>query len=121
MEYTIKNFSNFSKKYSEEDFWKKLNKFALKAGKEVVEKVLILFFALQQRDVPKWAKGVIIGALGYFIMPLDAIPDAIPFAGFSDDFGALAVALSLVMVHINDETREKASKKIQQWFGPEDR
>ena len=41
-------------------------------------------------------------ALGYFIAPVDAFPDIVPFLGFADDLGALALALSTVAVHIKD-------------------
>ena len=50
----------------------------IKAGKEVIEKALILYYCLQDDDTPAWAKTTIIGALGYFISPIDAIPDLVP-------------------------------------------
>ncbi|MED5500008.1 MAG: DUF1232 domain-containing protein, partial [Pseudomonadota bacterium] len=61
--------------YSDERFWRKLTRFGKRAGREVVLKALQLYFVLKRPDVPLWAKSTIIGALGYFISPLDAIPD----------------------------------------------
>lgn len=108
---------DYSKDYSEQNLFAKLGQFALSAGRELVEKVCTLYHTLQDSDTPVWAKGVIIGALGYFISPIDAIPDVIPFAGFADDLGALATAIAVVAAHIKDHHVQQAEAMIQQWFG----
>ncbi len=108
---------DYSDNYSETGLWDKLAKFAKSAGREVVEKALILFYAASDPDTPKKAKTIIFSALGYFILPLDAIPDITPILGFSDDLGALALALATVAAHIKPEHREAAKKKAIQWFG----
>lgn len=102
--------------YSESDFWKKINKFALKAGKKVAKKALILFYTHQQTETPLWAKTVIVGALAYFILPTDAIPDVVPVAEYTDDLGALIAALSSVEKYITPEVEQLAKKKLQNWF-----
>lgn len=79
--------------YSDESFWEKLKQFALKAGKELVEKALWLYYAAKQEGTPPWAKVVIFGALKYFISPIDAIPDAIPVIGLTDDLAVIAAAV----------------------------
>ncbi len=107
----------FSKQYSEEKFWEKLVRYAKTAGSEVVERALQLFYAAQEPGTPAWAKGVIIGALGYFVTPLDAIPDLTPAAGFSDDLGVLALAVAVVVAYITPEVRQKARAKMDDWFG----
>ena len=61
--------------FSENRFWDKLKKYALLAGTEVVEKALLLYYAMQEEKAPAWAKATIAAALGYFIVPLDAIAD----------------------------------------------
>ena len=106
-----------TKHYSETSLGKKLARCALLAGRQVVEKALVLFHTLKDRDTPKWAKGVIIGALGYFISPIDAIPDLIPFAGYADDLGALAAALGTVAMHIKKDHIAAAKATISRWFG----
>ena len=108
--------SDFAKSYSDKSFWKKLKGFARIAGKEVVSKALLLYYCYTDPATPKWIKGIIVGALGYFISPLDAIPDAIPVAGFADDLGALAAAAAVVMAHINKSHSEAAKKKLAEWF-----
>lgn len=57
------------KEYTEESFWSKLTRYATSAGKEVVEKALLLYYAAQRPDTPMWAKATVYGALGYFILP----------------------------------------------------
>ncbi len=109
--------SDFNKEYSDDSFWEKVKAFALKAGREVLEKALIMYYCLQDSDTPVKAKAVIIGALGYFIMPFDAIPDMIVGVGFADDLGVLAAALAIVAVHVKQEHRDKAEEKLQEWFG----
>ncbi|AZN36206.1 YkvA family protein [Iodobacter ciconiae] len=102
--------------YSDDNFWQKIKKFALKAGREVIEKALWLYYAAQRPETPAWAKTVIFGALAYFIMPLDAISDVIPVVGYSDDLGALAAAIGMVSMYITEEIKEQTAQKLQQWF-----
>ncbi len=109
--------TEYTKHYSETSLGKKLTRYASIAGKEVVEKVLVLYEALKDRDTPTWAKGVIVGALGYFISPIDAIPDLIPFAGYADDLGALAAALGTVAMHIKKDHVAAAKATMSRWFG----
>jgi uncharacterized membrane protein YkvA (DUF1232 family) len=105
------------KHFSEEKFWGKLKRFGLKAGHSVVYTALLLYFVLQKPDVPKKAKMVIIGALGYFILPTDLIPDMAVGVGFTDDLGALGVALLQVAMYIDDDVKAKAKAKLTDWFG----
>jgi len=88
-------------------------------GREVVEKALLLYFVLQNAETPQWAKNIIYGALGYLIVPLDAIPDFTPVAGYTDDFGALVMALSAVAIFITPEVKEKAKQQLKAIFGDE--
>jgi uncharacterized membrane protein YkvA (DUF1232 family) len=108
---------NMDKHYSEDKFWHKLKKFGVKAGHSVVYTALLLYFVLQKPDVPKKAKMVIIGALGYFILPTDLIPDFAVGVGFTDDLGALGVALLQVAMYIDDDVKAKAKSKLRDWFG----
>ena len=114
---TSRNLSNSKTNYSDETFWAKLKKFALTAGREVVEKALTLYYTAQNPNVPGWAKGVVIGALTYFISPVDAIPDVLVGIGFTDDLGVLLAAIATVSVYINAETKEQAKEKMKDWFG----
>ncbi len=103
--------------FDDGSFWNKVKNFALKAGKEVIEKALWLYYAAQQPNTPAWARTVIYGALAYFVLPVDAVPDAIPVAGFTDDLGALAAALGTVSMYVTAQVKTMASEKMKEWFG----
>lgn len=108
--------NQYDKEYSEVAFWDKLKKYAKVAGEAVLEPALKMYYAGMDPATPAWARAVIIGALGYFISPLDAIPDLTPVVGFSDDLGVLAMAMATVAAHITAEHGARAREKLQQWF-----
>lgn len=107
---------DYTGSYSEEGFWNKLRRFGRKAGRQLVEMALQLFYALKSSDTPLWAKTVIVGALGYFISPVDAIPDVIPVLGCSDDLAVMTAALHTVASCVTDEIRAKAAAQTARWF-----
>ncbi len=103
--------------YSEPQFWRTLRKATVRAGRQTLLTALTLFYCLQDRDTPTWAKGVIVGALGYLVLPTDLIPDMIPGAGFGDDWGALVAALGTVAAHIKNEHKMKAAAQVERLLG----
>lgn len=105
--------------YSDDSFWDKVTRFAKRAGREVIEKALWLHYAAQGEQTPTWAKATMYGALAYFILPADMIPDLIPGAGFADDLGAILTALATVAAYVTPEVRAKAAVQVRQWFGDE--
>lgn len=109
--------SPYAEAYSDAGFWQKVLGHAKKAGREVIEKALLLYYVMQRPDVPAWAKTAIIGAIGYFIVPLDVVPDAIPFVGFADDLAVLVAALATVAGYIDADVKAQAQAKLSQWFG----
>lgn len=113
----IKDVEKYSGNYSEEGLWNKLAKFAKKAGIKVVNVTLLLYYVLTCDEVEQKDKLLIMGALGYLILPLDLIPDSIPGLGFTDDLAALLYAYNSVKAHVTPEMEEKAKKQLQEWFG----
>ena len=109
--------NQFEAAYSEHSFCEKMKRYAKSAGREVVEKALLLFYAAQEEKAPAWAKGTIAAALGYFIVPLDAITDLAPGVGYADDLGVLVLAVAAVATYINDDVRAKTARKLNDWFG----
>ena len=107
----------FENKYSDKGFWDKVIAFAKTAGREVIEKALWLYYAAQNPATPAWARSVIYGALGYFIIPFDAIADFTPLVGYADDLGVLVAAVATVALFITEEVKEKAARKLRDWFG----
>lgn len=110
------DLENTSKEYSEDKLSDKIKKFAAKAGKQVIYYVFILYTVLQSSKVGAKEKVLVIGALGYFISPLDFIPDIVPVAGYSDDLTALLLALVQVHSCIDKDILEKASSKLRKFF-----
>ena len=103
--------------FEEKSLWEKIKSVAKKAGREVLVLVLTLFYCLKDEDTPVWAKTVIIGALLYFISPVDAIPDAIPVVGYSDDLAVLIGASKTIVAHIKPEHRRRAKEWVDEAFG----
>ena len=111
------NTSEYESSYTDESFWDKIGKYAKKAGSECVLTALKLYYAFKDPRTPMWAKSVIVGALGYFISPVDLIPDVIPVIGFVDDVAVLGAAALAVATHIEPEHVKMAEDKLEQWFG----
>lgn len=109
--------NQYSKYFSEESLWNKIKKFSKSAGATVVYAVLLLFYIMKSKDVNLRTKVSIAAALGYFILPTDAIFDLTPIVGYTDDLGVLIFALSQVSTNITPEIREQARIKLGEWFG----
>ncbi len=108
---------DYSPHYSEENLKAKISRFARSAGRELIEKVLVLYHTLRAPSTPKWARAAILGALGYFISPIDTIPDLIPGVGYTDDLAVIAAALVTVATHVTPEIRQKAREQVAKFFG----
>ncbi|MBR1516739.1 MAG: DUF1232 domain-containing protein [Bacteroidales bacterium] len=138
-EFSVKNAQRFEKEYSEDRFWDKIKRHASKAGAEVVYIALLLYYAMVSGDSSLSNKGrivgtvarlfgsktirnksVIIGALGYLILPVDVVPDLLPFLGYSDDLMALILAYKAISDSIDDAVRSKAQSKVRELFGDVD-
>lgn len=68
----------YRRAFSERAFWTKLKRTAKKLGREGVRQALRLFYVLRRKDLPGKTRAIIIGALGYFILPTDIMPDFLP-------------------------------------------
>lgn len=114
------DIEKYQDKFSESDLLKKIGKAARKAGIKVIYLVLILYYVLKNPNVTKADKGKIYGALGYFILPVDLIPDFVPVAGYTDDLAALVWALHAVIKNVTPEIKRQAKDKLHKWFGDYD-
>jgi uncharacterized membrane protein YkvA (DUF1232 family) len=103
--------------YSGPRLWKTLLKAAKAAGSKGLEAALVLFYCLKDRDTPAWARSVIIGALGYVVLPTDLLPDLLPGIGFTDDWGAVLAALGIVAAHIKETHRQLARTQLSRLLG----
>lgn len=111
------NNNQFVKYFSEKSFWEKIKNYSKSAGTTVVYGVLLLYYVMNDEQVTLKTKLSIAAALGYFILPTDAIFDLTPLIGYSDDLGVLLFALSQVSANITPEIKEKARNKLGDWFG----
>lgn len=111
-----KDLEKYQDNYSEPQLWDKLKKFAARLGERATYYVLILYYVLQSPEVSIKNKAMIIGALGYFILPTDLIPDLIPVLGFTDDVAALTLAYKAIQASVTPEIDAKAKEKIAEWF-----
>ena len=106
----------YTKSYSEEGLHNKIarNK---GLGRTLLTKVFELWYAFRAPGTPAWAKAVIVGALGYFISPADAVPDLIPCVGYVDDAGVITSALTTIAMYVTDDVKAKAEKAVEGLLG----
>jgi len=104
----------------ENRLWKKLNRFARTAGAKLVYATLLMYYAFRRKDTPAWAKTAILGAITYFLSPIDFIPDLTPLLGFTDDFAVMLTGLITVGTYVDNKVRSQARLKMDQWFGTDD-
>ena len=111
------DMNEYAANYSEDDLWKKVKGNVKKAGLGLIYNALKLYYVTKNPNCPMKVKAGIFAALGYFISPIDLIPDFTPIAGFSDDGGAILLALGMAQMYIDDNVKEKAKERISNLFG----
>ena len=87
-------------------FWKKLKRVAAKLP--FVEDLLAAYYCAFDRQTPRHVQAALLGALAYFILPFDFMPDLMPVLGFTDDAAVLATALRMVASNIKPVHRDAA-------------
>lgn len=92
-------------------FWTKMRRVA--AQLPFAEDLLAAYYCAFDRDTPAHVKTALIGALAYFVMPFDFMPDVMPILGFTDDAAVLAAAIRMVASHLRPEHRAAARDTIQ--------
>lgn len=102
--------------FTRKRFWKRIGGLARATGTKSIYTALLLYYAYERKETPKWAKRVVLGALGYLLMPLDAVPDLTPVLGYTDDIGVLAAGLTTIAAYVNGEVRSKARAKLDLWL-----
>lgn len=105
------------KPVSQQNLWDKISRHARNAGLSVCEKALWLWYTARDPQTPAWAKRVAYGALAYFLLPIDTIPDFVPAVGFTDDLTALTAALGVIAVYVTPEVKKKSTESLKRWFG----
>jgi uncharacterized membrane protein YkvA (DUF1232 family) len=96
-------------------FWRKI--LAEAANLPFLEQVLTAHYCAFDRRTPLYVKVVLVGAMVYFIVPDDFIPESLPLIGLADDAAILGVALKLMSSHIKPEHREAAKNMLERLRG----
>jgi len=92
------------------EFWPKFRRFA--ARLPFAEDLVAAYFCAFDRATPRHVQVALIGALAYFVLPFDFVPDMLPLIGFTDDAAVLATAIRLVSAHIGPQHRNAARRII---------
>ena len=98
------------KPVSADSFWRTVKR----AARHVpfMEEVVAAYYCALDWNTPLRAKGIIFGALAYFIMPADAVPDLLAVVGFTDDIAVLTAALAAVRAHVTPAHRLAAREAL---------
>jgi uncharacterized membrane protein YkvA (DUF1232 family) len=92
-------------------FWRKLKRVVTKLP--FAEDLLAAYYCAFDKETPRHVQAALLGAVAYFILPFDFVPDMLPVLGFTDDAAVLATALRLVASHITDDHRQAARAALK--------
>src|SRR3982750_1615118 len=92
-------------------FWRKLKRVA--AQLPFAEDLLAAYYCAFDRQTPRHIQASLLGAIAYFILPFDFVPDMLPVLGFTDDAAILATAIRMVANNITPEHREAARTTLK--------
>ena len=93
-----------------QQFWAKLKR---AFGRVPFARDLVAaYYCALDPATPFRAKAVLVGALAYFILPFDIVPDFILGFGFTDDAAAIALAIKIVADNLKPEHREAADRAL---------
>ena len=107
----------YGKNYSEAGLWDKIKDTAKKAGSNLIYEVLQLYYVAKNPNVPMKIRAAMVAPLGYFISPVDLIPDLTPVVGYSDDAAVIAMAIAFAHAYIDDDIRHDAKAQLCRFFG----
>jgi uncharacterized membrane protein YkvA (DUF1232 family) len=92
-------------------FWIKFKQVLAKLP--FAEDLLAAYYCAFDRETPRHVQVALLGALAYFILPFDFVPDMLPVLGFTDDAAVLATAIRMVASNITAEHREAARAALK--------
>ena len=92
-------------------FWLKLKQVAAKLP--FIEDLLAAYYCAFDKETPRHVQAALLGAIAYFILPFDFIPDMLPVLGYTDDAAVLATAIRLVAAHVTDDHRAAARAALK--------
>ena len=93
------------------DFWRKAARVA--ARLPFAEDQLAAYYCAFDQATPFQVRAALVGALAYFVLPFDFLPDVLPLLGFTDDAAVLLTALRMVAGHLRPEHRDAARAALE--------
>lgn len=99
----------------EREFWKKLRR--VLAHVPFAEDLVAAYHCACDRETPAYVRTVLFGAVAYFILPVDMVPDIVAGLGFTDDASVLIAAMAAVGRHIQPKHRISAKKTLDELAG----
>lgn len=112
----FENLEKYENSYSDSAFHEKIKKIGRKIGIKLLCYVLALHQILKEENIPLTEKSMIIGALGYFILPIDVIPDFMLGVGYTDDILMVYSVLSKVKKYTNEDIIRKVYETVNKYF-----
>lgn len=109
----------YSQYFSHSTFWRKIKKIGKKAGIFPICYALALYYVLIKDKTSFSDKAMILSALGYFILPIDIIPDFLLPSGYTDDLGLLIITLKKIQDNIDDNVIKNIHTVLSNWFNIE--
>ena len=91
-------------------FWRKIKREV--ASVPFLEDVLTAHYCAFDRNTPVHVKAVLVGAIVYFVVPDDLVPDYLPIIGYADDAAVLGMAIKMMSSHIKQEHRDAARRMV---------
>jgi uncharacterized membrane protein YkvA (DUF1232 family) len=91
-------------------FWPKVARTAARIP--FARQVVSVYYAARDPETPMAAKGVMMGALAYFVLPFDAIPDVLAGIGFTDDAAVITAVIATLGANIRSRHRDAAQKAL---------
>ena len=82
-------------------------------GLPFAEDLLAAYYCAFDQATPFRVRAALVGALAYFVMPFDFMPDVLPLLGFTDDAAVLLTALRMVAGHLRPEHRDAARGALE--------
>ena len=95
----------------EKRFWTKLRRVVARVP--FAEDLVAAYYCALDRDTPGYVRAVLFGALAYFLLPTDMVPDFLAGLGFTDDASVIAAAIAAVGSHLGPRHREQARERLE--------
>ncbi|MES2751867.1 MAG: YkvA family protein, partial [Pseudomonadota bacterium] len=99
-------------------FWIKIK--AVAARLPFAEELLAAYYCAFDRETPRHVQASLLGAIAYFVLPFDFVPDMLPVLGFTDDAAVLATVIRMVASHIRPDHREAARAALKRGLNEAD-